>query len=265
MSSPTEWRSTHELRTGLICLFGADAAVSIALGASHLHRSDVVGRYARGSATYAEVNDADDLLGTIALVGLLLLLATATVFIIWQWRSAKNNEALGRIRPRYSPGWSIGGWFVPLANLVIPVRIMQDLWQGSDPEHRNFRDWHGLRRWSVIGWWWAFYLAGNVLWYFAGSHSDGQTLADIEQTENVRSVGSVLSAVAACLAIFVVHRITQRQEQARDARRAIGSDTTAAPAWYADPTGRFEYRYWNGSAWSEYVARGGQMSTDPIA
>jgi len=38
----------------------------------------------------------------------------------------------------------------------------------------------------------------------------------------------------------------------------------AAPAnWYADPAGRFELRYWNGSAWTEHVSRNGQQSVDP--
>ncbi len=41
----------------------------------------------------------------------------------------------------------------------------------------------------------------------------------------------------------------------------------AAPAvpagWYADPSGRFELRYWDGAAWTEHVARGGQQFTDP--
>ena len=43
--------------------------------------------------------------------------------------------------------------------------------------------------------------------------------------------------------------------------------TTAAPSvpagWYADPAGRFELRYWDGSAWTEHVSRGGQQYTDP--
>lgn len=39
---------------------------------------------------------------------------------------------------------------------------------------------------------------------------------------------------------------------------------TAAPAnWYKDPSGRFEYRYWNGSQWTEHVAKGGVQSVDP--
>ncbi len=38
----------------------------------------------------------------------------------------------------------------------------------------------------------------------------------------------------------------------------------AAPAnWYADPAGRYELRYWNGSAWTEHVSRNGQQSVDP--
>jgi hypothetical protein len=38
----------------------------------------------------------------------------------------------------------------------------------------------------------------------------------------------------------------------------------AAPAnWYPDPAGRFELRYWNGSAWTEHVSRNGQQSVDP--
>jgi hypothetical protein len=38
----------------------------------------------------------------------------------------------------------------------------------------------------------------------------------------------------------------------------------APPNWYADPTGRFELRYWNGTAWSEHVATNGVQSEDRI-
>lgn len=38
----------------------------------------------------------------------------------------------------------------------------------------------------------------------------------------------------------------------------------AAPAgWYADPSGRFELRYWDGGRWTEHVSRGGNQYTDP--
>ena len=45
------------------------------------------------------------------------------------------------------------------------------------------------------------------------------------------------------------------------------ASSTAAPAsWYPDPSKRFELRYWDGSEWTEHVARGGQQFTDqPVA
>ncbi|MEX2627949.1 MAG: DUF2510 domain-containing protein [Ilumatobacteraceae bacterium] len=42
------------------------------------------------------------------------------------------------------------------------------------------------------------------------------------------------------------------------------AQAAAAPAgWYADPAGRYELRYWDGSQWTEHVSRAGQQYTDP--
>ncbi len=35
------------------------------------------------------------------------------------------------------------------------------------------------------------------------------------------------------------------------------------PGWYADPSGRYELRYWDGAQWTEHVSRAGQQYTDP--
>jgi Protein of unknown function (DUF2510) len=45
---------------------------------------------------------------------------------------------------------------------------------------------------------------------------------------------------------------------------APAAPTPAVPAgWYADPAGRFELRYWDGTTWTEHVSRTGQQFTDP--
>jgi len=45
---------------------------------------------------------------------------------------------------------------------------------------------------------------------------------------------------------------------------AGGAQAGAAPAgWYADPSSRFELRYWDGTQWTEHVSRAGQQYTDP--
>jgi hypothetical protein len=44
------------------------------------------------------------------------------------------------------------------------------------------------------------------------------------------------------------------------------SDTsgTRAADWYEDPSGKHQFRYWDGSAWTPHVADQGQQSTDPL-
>lgn len=43
---------------------------------------------------------------------------------------------------------------------------------------------------------------------------------------------------------------------------AVGGGVPAG--WQPDPTGRFEQRYWDGTAWTEHVNAGGVSSTDPV-
>jgi hypothetical protein len=48
--------------------------------------------------------------------------------------------------------------------------------------------------------------------------------------------------------------------------QAAPTSSAAPAAWYPDPSKRFELRYWDGSEWTEHVARGGQQFTDqPVA
>ena len=45
---------------------------------------------------------------------------------------------------------------------------------------------------------------------------------------------------------------------------ATQSAVPTVPAdWYKDPAGRYEFRYWDGSKWTENVSRAGVMYKDP--
>ena len=41
------------------------------------------------------------------------------------------------------------------------------------------------------------------------------------------------------------------------------NDPARPASWYADPTGRHQYRYWDGTTWTDQVADDQQTSTDP--
>ena len=39
---------------------------------------------------------------------------------------------------------------------------------------------------------------------------------------------------------------------------------SAPPSWQPDPSGKFDFRYWGGDEWTEFVSKGGEQSTDPF-
>ena len=53
------------------------------------------------------------------------------------------------------------------------------------------------------------------------------------------------------------------ERDAAPAAAALRPPARVPAGWYADPAGRFELRYWDGSTWTEHVSRAGQQFTDP--
>jgi len=43
----------------------------------------------------------------------------------------------------------------------------------------------------------------------------------------------------------------------------VQPESTVPAGWYADPSSRYELRYWDGNQWTEHVSRAGQQYTDP--
>ncbi|MDJ0770822.1 MAG: DUF2510 domain-containing protein [Ilumatobacter sp.] len=45
--------------------------------------------------------------------------------------------------------------------------------------------------------------------------------------------------------------------------KTTAEHTSGEAQWYADPSGRFELRYWNGDDWTEHVFAAGSRGVDP--
>ena len=67
---------------------------------------------------------------------LIALLTTGVVFITWTRRLYRNVAPLGG-ETRFKPGWAVGGWFVPLLNLVRPKQVLDDAWREGMVDSRD--------------------------------------------------------------------------------------------------------------------------------
>ena len=56
-------------------------------------------------------------------------LAIFVVFIVYLYRASKNTELWDTTPRTWTPGWTIGGWFIPIANFVIPALVVSDSWR----------------------------------------------------------------------------------------------------------------------------------------
>lgn len=76
----------------------------------------------------------------------------------WIYRASENAHAISG-EMTISPGWSVGWYFVPFANLVKPLHAMREIWHASYRSGESYFE----RTPAMLGWWWALWLGNNVI------------------------------------------------------------------------------------------------------
>lgn len=154
------------------------------------------------------------ILGLGALVGGIIHIVGVVSFLIWLHRASRIVHAIalndeGTVVPTITPGWAVGWWFVPFANLIKPLHVMKELWAWSEP---NPADRPGVSD-PRLGTWWGLWMASNI----ASNASVRLTLKSdmVEASAIVDLIAQGLSIGAALLVIQVIRGLSQRLEAAR--------------------------------------------------
>jgi hypothetical protein len=158
----------------------------------------------------------------------LLSIATIVMWLIWQHRAQSNLFARRVPGLRYTPGWCVGWWFVPFANVVVPYLCVRELFgRAGVPAHEG-----GARRDARVGGWWAAYLGSTVLGLIgaapifaeivrsfdvASIESDTEPIvtitADAIRTARAWAIAGRVAGIAALvLAIWLVWTISRRED-----------------------------------------------------
>jgi len=208
------WRSLTGLKTALVVLFIIMGVSALATAGTALNRIRAIDDFQDNPSftTAASLDDADDALSGAGAISSIIRIALIVVFIIWLWRVAKNAlEALDREDPKLGPGWAIGGWFIPLANLVLPIIVIQGLWRASASGTRPGTTWRSAKGSALVVFWWLTFIVS----FLSGTAGDDATLDEVKFADTLTAVGAVASVVAAVLAIFVVVQLTRRFNERR--------------------------------------------------
>ena len=98
---------------------------------------------------------------TVAAVGVAGIVAMIACFIIvgcWIYRASANAHSLSEDMT-ISPGWSVGWYFIPIANLFKPFQAMKETWMAS---HYS-RDWQSEPAPTLMVAWWGLWIVTNIL------------------------------------------------------------------------------------------------------
>lgn len=103
-----------------------------------------------------EASDARQ--GIVGILQVIIFVVSGILILKWIYRANYNARQLGASDMQFTPGWSIGWYFIPIANLWKPYQAMKEIWKASS----NPQSWNSQAVSSLLPWWWFFWIVSNM-------------------------------------------------------------------------------------------------------
>ncbi len=179
----------------------------------------IINRIIKGDFfTMAEVLASDNRQATIGFLFLALFIVTGILFLMWIHRAHRNLPSLGNTNLKYSPGWAVGWFFVPILSLWKPYQVTTEIWKASDPttDVNDSTAWQESPASSIVSSWWFLFMIsaiiGNIVMRLFLQAETPNEILTASWWELIMDAIGILSAI---LAILIVRNIDQRQEMKR--------------------------------------------------
>ena len=136
------------------------------------------------------------------------IIALIVVFCVWIHRANYNARQLGAADMTFTPGWAVGWYFIPIANLWKPYQAMKEIWKASaNPAH-----WQDQPRGSILPAWWTFFLISNFLGNASFRLSlRATTLSELITASSISIANDVVDIIASLIALGLVRQIHRMQ------------------------------------------------------
>jgi hypothetical protein len=162
-----------------------------------------------GQLTPDQVATNDPIQGILGLLQSGLGIVTGITFLKWIYRAYKNIQGFGAEGLRFSPGWAVGYYFIPILSLIRPVQVMSEIWRASD-DPKNWSQRSGS--WLIVSWWTLFLIYTGVTQVsleiaLQASTNDQWTLAAV-----LAIAGDLFSIPLSIAALRLVTEVYRRQK-----------------------------------------------------
>ena len=159
------------------------------------------------SETQAQANDVRQQL--IGLLAGAVFLPTAVTFMVWVHRANSNCRGFGAKGMKFTPGWAVGFFFVPIMSLYKPYYCMKEIWDvSSDPVN-----WQRVRGGALVGLWWMLWLISGGLSVVASAWAgNAQSIRSFQDATAFSIFAGVVDIVLYLVVIRMISQIFRKQE-----------------------------------------------------
>lgn len=165
--------------------------------------------YLATESNYEELLKGDQLETAVAVVLMVVSLALIFFFLRWFHLCYKNLPALGVADLDHTPGWAVGWFFIPFANLVKPYSVAYEMWYSSEASDKNYEG----KGWVVPTWWIFFLLSSFFDRYVMTKTKKAESLEDYIDLIPIDVASSSVAIIGSIFAIVLVKGLTARQQE----------------------------------------------------
>ena len=213
----TAFRDLSGLTTALKTTLGAYlglAAIDIGLWSGRLAQ-----RATNGGVFSQTEGDVEALVGGLKMI---ITVVTVMIFLRWTYLANRNVRSLGADALEFTPGWTVGWYFVPIAFLWKPYQALKETFKASHPDFTE--NWKQAPRPAIVPLWWTLW----ILTSFVGLTLI-RTMFRAETVDEVLALTPVTyftSALELPLMIVVILLVSKLQAWQSEKHRRVASATT---------------------------------------
>lgn len=163
----------------------------------------------------AEASDRNQII--IGAVQLLVWLAVAFLWAFWTFKSNKLARSLGAKDMKYSPGWSVGWYFIPLLNLIKPYLALKEIYLATLNPQRFEVDADvedQPESLNILKLWWFGSIGERIFGFYLKQVSRGSdTMEQLFYLNKLLIASEFISLATTLMWIWLFREFSRRQDE----------------------------------------------------
>ncbi len=183
--------------------------ISIIAIISNIIQLDLINKF-RITRVEAEANDTRQII--IFIIALIAGITNRVLFFVWVYRANLNCHGFNAQGMQFTPGWSVGWFFIPFANLFKPFQVIKEIWHVSDdPQEWQKNKYHKSS--FLPGFWWCLWLLSGTMSFISYLASRSiHTRRELETSTILAIIIDIALLPMIIVFITLIKNIYERQE-----------------------------------------------------